>query len=160
MNQNDTLDKEDKDLTPDRQQILDKLKPVIASKAEIKFAYLFGSVATGSAGRLSDIDIAVYLDTTCQLPEAGYGYKSELISELSALMSTSVDVVILNTAKTLMRYQVIKNGILIYSRSNAERRAFLERTIRDYLDLKPLLKVQREYLRKRLLTGSFGLSSG
>ena len=142
--------------TFDRQYILEKLKPVIASKPEILFAYLFGSVAAGTAGQLSDVDIAVYLDFTYQNLETGFGYRSNLISELSALLKLSVDVVILNDAEILLKYQVIKNGILIFSRSNADRREFHEKTLREYLDFKPFIKVQQEYLHKRILNGSFG----
>lgn len=142
--------------TFDKKYILEKLQPALASKPEILFAYLFGSVAAGTAGRLSDVDIAVYLDLTYQNLETGFGYRSELISELSALLKLSVDVVMLNNAKIMLKYQVITNGILIFSRSNADRRAFHEKTLREYLDFKPFIKVQQEYLHKRLLNGSFG----
>lgn len=47
--------------TTDKQQVLPKIIPVIASKPEIVFAYLFGSVAAESAGELSDVDLAVFL---------------------------------------------------------------------------------------------------
>jgi uncharacterized protein len=113
-------------------------------------------VAAETAGNLSDIDLAVFIDHTYQHSSAGYGYQSELIEELSALLSTCVDVVILNNASTILKYQVIKKGDLIISRSNDDRRAFHEKAVRDYLDLKPLLKVQHDYLRKRLLTGNYG----
>ncbi len=59
-----------------------RLKPAFEKFPAVKFAYLFGSVAEGEAGPLSDIDIAVYLDpltsktfypcfTPCAFPSRG-----------------------------------------------------------------------------------------
>lgn len=126
------------------------MKPILEVKPEITFAYLFGSVSKGTAGPLSDIDIAVYLEPSYQHSSAGYGYKSEIISELSQLFAKKVDLVILNKANTLLKHRVISSGTLIFSRSNEERRYFHEQTVRNYLDLKPLYKVQQDYLHKRL----------
>lgn len=140
----------------DSRQVQAKLKPIIAAKPEILFAYLFGSAVKGTAGRLSDIDLAVFLGPSYRHHSAGYGYRSELSDELSSLLAVSVDVVILNNAKALLRYEVIKNGVLLYSRSNTKRRSFHEKTTRDYLDLKPLYQVQRDYMRNRLREGTFG----
>ncbi len=131
------------------EEICNALKQEISARPEIIFAYLFGSVATKKANTLSDIDLAIYLDPNYRHRKQGYGYQSELIAELSSLLSAPVDVVILNKASTILKYQVIKNGVLIFSRCNKTRREFHEKTIRHYLDLKPLLKVQQHYLRQR-----------
>ncbi len=138
------------------EEICNTLKMKLSTRPEIIFAYLFGSVATKKTNTLSDLDLAIYLDPHYRQRKKGYGYQSELIAELSSLLSTSVDVVILNRASTILKYQVIKNGVLIFSRCNKARREFHEKTIRDYLDLKPLLKVQQQYLRQRFSKPSFG----
>ena len=139
-----------------KEQIESKLLLFFSERKEVLFAYLFGSVAKESAGRLSDIDIAVYLDPV-MIPEAGgYGYQSELIVELQAILKDKVDLVVLNEAPTVLRFQVLKSGSLIYCASEAERRKFHENTMNKYLDLKPLLKVQSYYLQKRLAQGTFG----
>jgi len=139
-----------------KEQVKSKLLPFFSDRKEILFAYLFGSVAKGSAGRLSDIDIAVYLDPS-QISQAnGYGYKSELLVDLQAVLKDKVDLVILNEASTVLGYQVLKTGTLVYCALESERRKFHENTVKKYLDLKPLLKVQSYYLRKRLAEGKFG----
>ena len=61
---------------------------------------------------LSDIDLAVYLDPAYQEPSTGYGYQSELITELSAMIETKTDVVILNKATPALKFQVIYKGAL------------------------------------------------
>ncbi len=132
-----------------KEQLLETLEADLSARPEIIFAYLFGSVAAEKSNHLSDIDLAVYLDPTYRHREQGYGYQCELIAELSSLLSAPVDVVILNTASTVLKYQVIKSGILIFSRSNKARREFHEKAVRNYLDFKPLLKVQQQYLQQR-----------
>jgi predicted nucleotidyltransferase len=137
-------------------QVKFRLVGFFETRHEVIFAYLFGSVARGNAGPLSDIDIAVYLDPL-QLPKkTGYGFHSELLVELQALLANDTDLVLLNQASTVTKYQVIKNGMLIFCRSEESRRDFHDHTVKAYLDLKPLLKVQRFYLQKRLATGIFG----
>ncbi len=139
-----------------KEQIESELALFFSARKEVLFAYLFGSVAKESAGRFSDIDIAVYLDPV-MIPEAGgYGYQSELIVELQATLKDKVDLVILNEAPTVLKFQVLKSGSLIYCASEQERRKFHENTLKIYLDLKPLLRVQRYYLQKRLAEGKFG----
>ncbi len=133
-----------------------RLLPFFAARHEIIFAYLFGSVAKGNAGELSDVDIAVYIDPLELPQDKGYGYQGELLVELRALLACEVDLVILNSASITLKYQVLKNGILIYCRAEDERRHFHENTMKKYLDFKPLLKVQSHYLYKRLAEGTFG----
>ena len=41
-------------------EILQKLSTALESEPDIAFAYLFGSVAKGRSGPLSDVDVAVY----------------------------------------------------------------------------------------------------
>jgi len=139
-----------------REEICNTLKLELSTRSEIIFAYLFGSVATKKANTLSDIDLAIYLDPDYRHRKKGYGYQSEFITELSSLLLTPVDVVILNRASTILKYQVIKNGVLIFSRCDKTRREFHEKTIRDYLDLKPLLEVQQQYLLQRFSNLSSG----
>jgi predicted nucleotidyltransferase len=139
-----------------KELVKSKLLPFFSAKREITFAYLFGSVAKGNAGTLSDIDIAVFIDPMYLPRDIGYGYKSELIVELQAVLAGKVDLVILNSASTMLKFQILKNGALICCRSEDERRMFHEKAILKYLDIKPLLKIQGHYLRKRLAKGSFG----
>ena len=139
-----------------KEELIQKIKDALILKPEIQFAYLFGSVAKGTANKLSDIDLALYIDDNYEHRSPGYGYQCELITELSELLNAKVDLVILNKSSTILRHQVIKNGVLLFSRSNEQRRAFHEKTMRDYLDFKPFLKVQHQYLKQRILNGSFG----
>ena len=140
----------------DPEHIKLKTESYFASRPEVLFAYLFGSVAAGKTTALSDIDLAVYLDPEFKEPSTGFGYQSELITELSAMLETKTDLVILNKSTLTLKFQVINKGILIYNRDDRARRDFHEKTIRDYLDFKPFLEVQAHYLKKRLQDNTFG----
>ncbi len=140
----------------DLEHIKIKAQIFFAARPEVLFAYLFGSVAADQATILSDIDLAVYLDPAFQEPSTGFGYQSELVTELSAILENKTDLVILNKATLALKFQVINKGILIYNCEDQARRDFHEKTVREYLDFKPFLKVQAQYLRKRLKDNTFG----
>ncbi|MFW6026429.1 MAG: nucleotidyltransferase domain-containing protein, partial [Candidatus Woesearchaeota archaeon] len=68
----------------DNEKHLQKMKNLLFEREEIVFVYLYGSMARGTANKLSDIDIAVYIDKN-KKPESGsFGYRSELITELQS----------------------------------------------------------------------------
>lgn len=118
---------------------------------EVIFAYLFGSLVEGKDGEMSDIDIAVYIDRD-NLPETGtFGYRSEMIVKLQQVAGKEVDFVILNDVSVIMAHEVLAKGRLLFTRSEAERRKFHEKTMDKYLDCLRLYKVQESYQRDRLL---------
>jgi len=129
-----------------------KIRAFCDSHPEIIAAYLFGSCATGKSGPLSDIDLAFLVDSA-QYDENNfrYGYKAYLITELMRLLSTNgVDVVILNDAPPLLKFQIIYHGIVLFSRSEKERLAFHVRAFNEYQDFRPFLAVQQRYMMSRL----------
>ena len=62
----------------------------------IKLAYLFGSVAKGKEGKLSDVDIAVFLDESLNKKEI-INLQLKVISELTSILKTDrVDWIVMN----------------------------------------------------------------
>ncbi len=96
-----------------KQEIIKKVKPIFESNSAIKLAYLFGSQANGNTGPMSDYDFAVYLDEKDK--NKMFEIKLELMGKLSlVLKSDNIDVVVLNlTESPELKYDIIKNGILI-----------------------------------------------
>lgn len=122
-----------------------------SSRPEIIVAYLFGSQATGKAGLLSDVDLAFLIDPSLVKDKGRYGYHAQLITELMKLLVTNdVDVVILNEAPPLLKFKVIYNGRVIFSRSEKERLAFHVKAFNEYQDFRPFMAVQNRYLVDRL----------
>ena len=84
---------------------------------EIKLAYLFGSQANHRVSPLSDYDFAVYLDPATEIVRQK-DILLGLIAEITSILkSDQIDVVILNQCSSLLlKYNVIKEGILIFQR--------------------------------------------
>lgn len=132
--------------TPYRQILLDKLSAFFKKRDDINLAYLFGSQATAKAGKISDIDIAILLKGETKL---NLDFKTEITSELMSLLSVNkIDVVFLNNATPLMRYEVIKDGKVIFSDPDFDLTDYKISVIREYLDTEHLRTVRYEYFLK------------
>jgi len=106
------------------------------SKQEcVKLAYLFGSVAEGKEGKLSDVDIAVFLDESLS-KEDMFNQELKLISELTGILKTDrIDLIVMNDAPLLLKYNIIKHGKIL--KDDKETKMRVETGIlSDYLDMK------------------------
>lgn len=114
-------------------RILLKLAEIFHEKLkEVEFAYLFGSHARLDASPLSDIDIAVYLNT-CRV---SLDKELELYAILSReLNSNSIDLIILNNSdNTTLLAEIIRGGKVVYDRSLSLREDFELRILHDSID--------------------------
>ncbi|GHT00625.1 toxin-antitoxin system antidote Mnt family protein [Synergistales bacterium] len=73
--------------------------------------YLFGSRARGEATRDSDLDLAVLMERRGDPLEFFY-----LAGELGAVAGCPIDLVDLRAASTVMQYQVVTTGQVLWSR--------------------------------------------
>ena len=117
------------------------LAAYFAGQTDVIAAYLFGSIARGQANRLSDVDIAVLLNSSVD-EEAALERQLKLMIDMDHFADREVQVVILNRAAPLLAYQVIRDGRLLFERDRAERIAFDVRAMKLYFDLQPMLAVQ------------------
>ncbi len=101
----------------------------------IKLAYLFGSVAKGKEGKLSDVDIAVFLDESLSKKEI-INLQLKVISELTSILKTDrVDLIVMNNAPLLLKYNIIRYGKIL--KDDKETKIKVESGIlSDYLDMK------------------------
>jgi predicted nucleotidyltransferase len=105
----------------------------------VVFAYLFGSQAKGTAGSLSDIDIAVYFAEEVVAGER-FDVRLGLLGELTDLYKTDrVDLVVLNDAPPLLAHRILKEGLLIFSDDDKMRLEYEVKAVLKYLDWKPYL---------------------
>jgi uncharacterized protein len=126
-------------------------KAFLAGERKVKFAYLFGSLASGNSGPLSDLDLAVYLDGRLD----PFIYRLKLMEALAKVLKTEhFDLVVLNNAPVVLKHEVIKDGIIL--KDDRSRRVMFESlALREYLDTAYLREVQRGYLREQIKRGSF-----
>lgn len=129
--------------------IQDSVVEMLEPKEEITIAFLFGSVVKRDSFR--DIDIAVYLRP--DYPPAKYlDLRLDLQLKLQQTLKKEVDLIILNQAPPLLRYKILKNGILIIEKDRTSYRDFFVRTINEYFDFFPVFNLYREKLHRRRIT--------
>jgi predicted nucleotidyltransferase len=128
---------------------IERVKRFLDREPSVKFAYLFGSVAEQTAGPLSDIDIAVYLDRRYNQ----FAKRLTLMDALAkVLRSEHFDFVVLNRAPITLKFAVIKTGIVL-KEDRQERVDFELRATQEYLATAYLREVQIGYLKEQLRKG-------
>ena len=126
-----------------------RLAKAAEGDCSVRLAWLHGSRARGTARRESDIDVAVLLDdghtaNPTAIKDSIWRLAGALGREVR---SDRLDLVLLNDAPALLRHRVVRDGVLLFARSEAERVRFVLRTIREYQDLEPRF---REHTRHRV----------
>jgi len=130
-------------------EIIEKLKKFFEGREEVQFAILFGSLAKGTANAFSDIDIAVMIDPQFDTTFP-YGYQATLIADLmQVLRRNDIDVVMLNNAPIILRYQILRCGNFICVRDEQVRTQFQIDTINRYEDFKRMYAVHESACRRR-----------
>ena len=93
--------------------LIEQLKSILARFSTIKVAYLFGSQANGTAGPLSDYDIAIYTDAAA--PSEDFKLRIDIANAVSKELKTdAVEVLSLNSTESPeLKFAVIRDGILL-----------------------------------------------
>lgn len=138
-----------------KEKIAQKLFNYFSPKKDIILVYLFGSTVSGDFHTLSDIDVAILLKN---IPSDPLEYRIFTTTELSKLLDVDkIDIVLLNDAPPRLKFEVVQNGELVYVSNDDARCDFEVHSRQEYFDVKPLLDLQYEYMRKRLKEGKFGV---
>jgi hypothetical protein len=76
-----------------------------------------------------------------------------LQSDLARACGRTVDLVRLDHAPTLVRWQVARHGVLLLASGPFEASRFIASAAADYIDFAPALEVAGERFRQRLAKG-------
>jgi uncharacterized protein len=125
------------------------LREGLASHPEVRFAFLFGSVITRGLERARDIDLAVSFRGAPELMALG-----NLAAELDQIVGREVDVVDLDPASTLLRWEVVRTGQVVTAPDRDALLAFQARVPIEYADLRPYFEREIAGLRDALARGS------
>ena len=117
---------------PSRERLVRTLADALASRSDISFAYVFGSVLERDAIR--DVDVAVW--TT---PGSATFVDMDLAASLSRLVRLPVDVRRVNDAAVPFLFHVLRGRPLVV-RDELLLAAIMERTARQYHDMASLLR--------------------
>ena len=130
-------------------ELLLKASPELCRRHGVDLAYLYGSAHSDRFGLHSDIDIAVRFEKT--FASADYFLlTTPLETELQKLLNGKIDLTILNLAQPLLRYEVIKNGLILFAKDNERLALFHIRAYRDYEDFCHAQDFHINALKKRL----------
>lgn len=125
-------------------------------RQQVAAAYVFGSHARGTAGPLSDVDVAVWAAPGLTARER-FELRLKLANAAQrALGGTEVDLVVLDDASPLLRHRAWRDGELLIDRDARTRVRDEARALVEYLDTKPLREQTASGVRHRLEDGRFG----
>lgn len=115
------------------------------------FAVVFGSRAKGGARIESDLDVA-WLPVD---PEVSLGDELQLQVELTRATGLEVDLVRVDRASTLCRFEVARDGRLVHGARDSFVR-FCAEAAAEYMDYEPAMRAAGERFRRRLAAGGVG----
>ncbi|MES1242609.1 MAG: nucleotidyltransferase domain-containing protein [Acidobacteriota bacterium] len=121
-----------------------RLRELFEARAEaegIAAAWLFGSVARGTARAGSDVDVGILLRE--DPPRTLEGYRFDLEAELEALLHVPVQLVVMNRAPVDLARRILRDGRLLVNQDPSRRIRFEIRTRNEYWDLEPYLRLYR-----------------
>jgi predicted nucleotidyltransferase len=124
-----------------------RLRAALREGPALRLAVLFGSAAAGRRRTDSDVDVAV-------LPLAsGWDTREEsaLFRRLALAASAEIDLVNLEEASTLLKWQVATTGVPLIEASSGEFARFRARAAAEYIDFAPALRHHGEIFRRRLI---------
>ena len=108
-----------------KEKIKEKITYLLKRRKEIVFAYIHGSFLEGD---FRDVDIAVYLKGE----ENSLPYELSMERTIEDAIGFPADVRVLNHAPLSFRFNVIKNGSLLFSRNERIRCDFEPLSIVEY----------------------------
>ena len=132
--------------------LVEELRGAMAAREDVSVAVLFGSAARGQAGTGSDVDLAVRLRS--QVTDLG-----ALGVHISRSVGRAVDVVSLDDAPPLLRFEIARDGVLLVERQAHAWADFRARAMVDWWDWAPTARVIQTAAVRRLREGRSRVSS-
>lgn len=124
-----------------------RLRAALGARPRLLLAVLFGSASSGRDRADSDIDVAILAGP------GGLDDPSELsLSRALALAGrANVDLIRIERASTLLRWQIATTGVLLVEGSPGTFARFRAQAASDYIDFGPALAHYGEIFRRRLI---------
>jgi predicted nucleotidyltransferase len=118
------------------QTLRDTIRAVVDHMPDLTLAVLFGSAARGSAASGSDVDVGVLYRG-----EVTADSLSSLFVILERATGRRIDLVPLNTAPPLLRFEVARDGVLLLERAPNAWSTFRAKAMVDWWDWAPTARI-------------------
>jgi predicted nucleotidyltransferase len=106
-----------------------RAEEILAAHPQVMAAWAFGSAQSGQVNPGSDLDVGILFERPPTLTE-----QLELLADLQqAFQFEAIDLVILNEANPILRFEVI-SGRPLFCRDAGRRAEFASLTAREYED--------------------------
>lgn len=127
--------------------IIENCKKILIECENVIFSYIFGSYASklGREDSDIDIDIAIYLKDQIDTKEY-LNIKTNLIESCGK----EIDLIILNEATPLLKLEIYRNNILLFTRDKTIESNFKVKRLFEYSDMKKYLDMVYEENIKRM----------
>lgn len=110
----------------------EELRQFFAAQPNVRLAVLFGSHARGVAvHRGSDLDLGILLQ------DSSHEAKQAIEHALYGAIRANLDIVYLDTAPPLLRFEIARDGVVLRERTPGEWTDFKVRAMRDWWDWAP-----------------------
>ena len=129
--------------------LADKITPLAEQLPNLQMLILFGSRARGEHRPDSDWDLAISYDEAnrqTHIKEISNDYLTSLsiLSELFEINRDLIDLIELDRCSPLMKYQVARDGKLIYEKNTGDFLKFRVRAWKEYADTAKFRKIQKD----------------
>jgi predicted nucleotidyltransferase len=128
---------------------VDLIVAALGKGPPLRLAMLFGSTAQGTRRIDSDIDIGIFPED----PDLSLTDEVTLQTELNRVSGHQVDLVRLDRAPTLVRWQVVRYGRVLVEAWPFAAARFTADTVAEYLDFAPAFERAAENFRRALIAG-------
>ena len=124
---------------------LDCLREQLAAIPAVRLAAAFGSVARGEERAGSDLDVALLLDPAADTA----ALRIEIEATLGRAAGRAIDLVFLDAAPPLLRFEIARDGVLLLARASRDWVDFRTRAMIDWWDWAPTARsINDEALRR------------
>jgi predicted nucleotidyltransferase len=124
--------------------LLEKLRAALVTMPAVRLAAAFGSVARGGERAGSDVDIGLLLDPNT--PDL----RSRIEADLGRAAGREIDLVYLDTAPPLLRFEIASDGVLLVARDRCDWVDFRARAMIDWWDWAPTARRINDAAIRRL----------
>lgn len=136
------------------EELTGQLITALQGRPEVRLAFLFGSAATRGPDVARDIDVAVAFAQPLSLLQ-----QCALCAQLEQVVGREIDLVDLDRASTLLRWEVVRSGIVLMAPDRCDLVDFRARVPIEYFDLQPYLEREADGLRRALEKSAWSAST-